>query len=348
MPQNEATSPAHSGQHIEAAAGFAAIPNSLCRLGSPLAIGVYARLASTPRIWMRRGSLGANEVSVSRAALADSTRATEKAIRGALAWLIASGYVDRCATRIGRPAVFRVLGARSRGGLSVVPATPSDTDSKGQGPASDKKGPVEGQVSGPPKLQADRGLKGSPQGERASPRAKVLKDQRQLQQPHPNPPADGKAPAPAGQGGGVASPGGGTRANGVNPRARGENPRAQGTNPRTEGTNPRAVEGDSLASDWAKAHRSAGRDVPGERANHPDRYRGFVLRKLLGNGDRDTLLRDMTAFALQGDGGGVGAFETWLAARRKSVERESAYAARHGLPSGDWKALAVPVDFNSN
>ena len=148
MPQNEATSPAHSGQHIEAASGFAAIPNSLCRLGSPLAIGVYARLASTPRIWMRRGSLGANEVSVSRAALADSTRATEKAIRGALAWLIASGYVDRCAIRIGRPAVFRVLGARSRGGLSVVPATPSDTDSKGQGPASDKRARSRARLAG--------------------------------------------------------------------------------------------------------------------------------------------------------------------------------------------------------
>ena len=316
MTRNEGTCHARNGQPSEAASGFAQLPNNLCRLGSPLAICVYARLASTPRVWMARGSLEAYQVSVSRAALADSTGATEKAIRTALAWLIASGFLDRCPTKNGQTAVCRIVGARSRGGLSVVPATTSNTDSNGKGPASPEKGQVGGQVADHPKLQADRGLRGSPQGERARSGAKVLKDVKTTATTTPpNPPADRKAPAPAGQGGGVAS-----------------------------------QDGNGLASDWAKAHRSAGRVVPAEKANHPDRYRAYVLRKLLGDGDRDVLLRDMAAFASDGDGdgGGVGAFELWRRERREAAEREAAYYERHGLPSGDWKRLAAPVDFNSN
>ena len=314
MTHLEATFQARNGQASEAASGFAMIPNNLLRLASPVALAVFARMASTPRIWMRRGSLPPSHVHAPVRQFAADLGASLKEIRGALAWLIASGYVERCATGNGQTGVFRVLGARSRGGLSVVPATPSDVVPNGKGHASPEKGTVEGTVAEQPKLIANRGLEGCPQGERARSGAQVLKDVKTTTTTSPpNPPADRKAPAPAGQGGGVASQG-----------------------------------GDGLASDWAKAHRGAGRDVPTEKANHQDRYREYVLRKLLGDGDRDALLRDMAAFAVGGDGGGVSAFEAWRTARRESAERESAYAARHGLPSGDWRALCMPVVFSTD
>ena len=303
--------------------GFFPTPNRLfvegCR--HPVALAVYASMAATPHVWGQRGTLNAFRVRASQAALVNATGATVKEVRRALAWLIRRGFLERVETSRTATAVFRIVTpgevsrAKRQPGTSPTPATPSATASNGKGPSWAEKGQAKGQVGAKANGLPDNEMRRSPQGQRAKLGAKVSKTSEDKDNNNPpNPPADRTAPAHADQGGGVAS-----------------------------------QEVDSLASDWAEAFRATGRDVPAEgpKVNHPDRYRASVLRKLLQDGDRDALLRDMATFA-GGAGGDVSAFETWLRERREGAERERAYTERHGLPAGDWKRFAVPVDFNSN
>ena len=105
--------------------GFFPFPNRLLLEGQrrPIALAVYAALAATPAIWIRRGKLGPFEVQASWVGLADMTGETVKKVRGALSWLTESGFLT-CIEKGGsrRAATYRFKVQRAQKGGTVSPS----------------------------------------------------------------------------------------------------------------------------------------------------------------------------------------------------------------------------------
>ena len=166
--------------------GFVQIPNSLCRLGTPLQVLIYARLGSTSGIQVQRGKLGPYEVQASRADLADSTGATDDKIRGALAALVRDGHLTRLDTLRTATAVYRfpVPIPKREGNVKPTIPTPYTNGNGGQSPRLKQKG----QKLAPSLTVATAtgyGVLHTGQ------RAKVCTRHRQQQQHPPNPPKSG-------------------------------------------------------------------------------------------------------------------------------------------------------------
>ena len=172
------------------------MPNRLFAGGCrrPVALAVFARLASTPHIWTARGSLQPYEVRASRAALEDATGATAKEVRGALAWLIRGGFLERRDTSRTAAAVYRVItGAKHDTAVTDTASTTSAPPRQPEGPSLPEKGQAKGQAGGQDgaKVSAVRGngLGSYPQQPRAQPRAQVFKDvEDNTTTPPPSPP----------------------------------------------------------------------------------------------------------------------------------------------------------------
>ncbi len=159
--------------------GFFSVPNRLFAegCGRPVALAVYARLASTPHIWTRRGCLDAYEVRASRADLVNATGATPKQVRGALAWLIRGGFLVRLDTSRKAKAAFRVVqGAKLNGATSPVTPTTSTTAPKPKGPRSSENGQAKGQDGAKDKALPGNGLRDSPSVSRAKTGARVFEE----------------------------------------------------------------------------------------------------------------------------------------------------------------------------
>ena len=100
--------------------GFVQIPNSLCRLGTPLQIAIYARWALRKASKSVGASWGRSMSRRPRSDLTASTgaAATDKEIRGALAALIESGFLtclDKGGGRRARSTVSRAKGPETEG-----------------------------------------------------------------------------------------------------------------------------------------------------------------------------------------------------------------------------------------
>ena len=173
--------------------GYFPIPNRLLAegCGRPVALGVYAALASTPHIWAERGSLQPYQVRASRSDLVNATGANPKQVRGALAWLIRNGFVVRLDTPRKAKAAFQVVaGAKLNGATSPVTPTTSTTAPKPKGPRSPEKGQAKGQDGAKDKPLPDNELCDSPPVSRAKTGAKVFKEveDKTTTTPPPSPP----------------------------------------------------------------------------------------------------------------------------------------------------------------
>ena len=161
--------------------GFFPFPNRLLSevKRRPVALLIYAALASTPAIWTRRGKLREFEARASLGELADTTGATRKEVRGALAWLTESRFLTRTEKGIGtRPTTYRIEGSRAhyaKDGNQTTP-TPSTKGESAQGHTSEAKGPLEGPLEAQSNGSNGNGLAGVPHLQRAHYGAHVLKD----------------------------------------------------------------------------------------------------------------------------------------------------------------------------
>lgn len=174
--------------------GFFPIPNVLLAEGCrrPVALAVYARLASTPHIWTVRGSLQPYQVRASLNELKDATGATWKQVRGALAWLIREGFVVRLDTAAKTKAVFRlVTGAQTPPGATQGAPTTSRTAPKAERHRLAEKGTDEGTDRAQRKPKRANDLQSFSQPPRAQTGAKVLEEVENKTTTPPPPPPEG-------------------------------------------------------------------------------------------------------------------------------------------------------------
>lgn len=263
--------------------GFFPVRNDLmaeaCR--RPAAAAVYMALAATDLVWTARDGLEAYQVRASRADLVTKTGVTPDKVRGALAWLIRRGFLERLDTSRTAAAVFRFVlePPKQSTGASSTPATTSRPGNGTESPSLPKNPQKTPQVVPKPKPKADKGLQGSPQPETPKKIPQVLKD---VEDKDNNPTRRLPVSRASDARGGSASHG-----------------------------------GNSLASDWARVHAEAGRHPPDDPgAKHPDRYRETILRKLIRS-DRDPaserarLRKLMGLYCRKHPNGGVLAFAEW-------------------------------------
>ena len=190
MKPKEATDRPVSGQ------GFFPFPNRLLAEGCrrPVVLAVYAFLASTPAIWTRRGKLGEYEARASWTDLANTTGATVKKVRGALAWLAREGFVT-CVDPGGkrRAATYRLEVERAQNESESTPTTPTPygESDKGKGRISDQKGSKEGAKATQANMSNGNGLHDAPDGQRAHNGAHVLEDCKTKTTTPPQPPREG-------------------------------------------------------------------------------------------------------------------------------------------------------------
>ena len=172
--------------------GFFPFPNRLLLEGQrrPIALAVYAALAATPAIWIRRGKLGPFEVQASWVGLADMTGETVKKVRGALSWLTESGFLT-CIEKGGsrRAATYRFKVQRAQKGGTVSPSAPTPyTNANGaEGREREQKGSKEGAKAARSNGNNCNGLLAYPHRVRAQNGAHVLKDFK-TNTPPPHPP----------------------------------------------------------------------------------------------------------------------------------------------------------------
>ena len=183
--------------------GYFSVPNQLLAegCGRPVALAVYARLASTRAIWTARGDLGPFETRASLGDLVSATGASRKQVRGALTWLVRGGYLVRREARERYRAVYRIVvpiettGAQMSEDVTPSPPMSSATAPPPQGHSLTEKGTAVGTAKGTAGAQSngmgDNGLESYPQRQRAQPGAQpgaqVFKDSvdKRLKQPPP-------------------------------------------------------------------------------------------------------------------------------------------------------------------
>ena len=159
-PANPATPPVREMQ--TPTSGFFPVPNELLAAGHAVALLTYARLASTPAIWTPRGDLSPYEVRVSRAQLVTMTGATPNQVRGALAWLIRRGFLERLDTGRRTTAVYRIT--KHEAGASDATPTTSASAPDSEPPSLPENHQASHQAEATPNPLPGNGLRESPNG----------------------------------------------------------------------------------------------------------------------------------------------------------------------------------------
>ena len=278
--------------------GFFPFPNRLLSegRGRPVALAVYACLASTHRaIWTRRGKLGEFEAQAPLSDLADTTGATVKKVRGALAWLTESGFltcVDPGGNR--RAAIYRIEVQRAQNEGNVTPSipTPYANGDGGKGHVTKGKGTKEGTKGAQSNGNNGNGLDRSPHRLRAHNGAHILEDCKTKTTTPPPP-------------------------------------------PRTGGTVSQVGRYCLAAEWGRAFLLAGGAVPSEPQALSPEPYRHTVLAKLphKSEHERNAVSRAMQTWARNG-AGGVREFVKAENERREGAEVERAYRARHGLAPG--------------